>query len=64
VKKTASERHEMDIRIKITAVQVCVTCGLEAGAYTTAGLCARCENARRNTLITRAKVQRDRGKKK
>ena len=62
--KQPENEHQLDVRFKIVAVQVCVKCAFDASAFTAAGLCARCEQGRRNRIISGARVVREKEVKK
>jgi hypothetical protein len=53
-----------EVRIKVVAIQVCVTCGLEAPSFTDAGLCSVCEVSRRNRIQANARPKRVTPRKK
>lgn len=46
-----------EFRFKLIAVQVCVLCGEEADAFTSAGLCSLCERKRRSRIQAEAKLR-------
>lgn len=47
-----------EMRIRIVAVQVCMSCGNEAKSFTDEGLCGPCEVARRKAINAAVPMER------